>query len=219
MMAASPLPVFHTMLHITIQSRTLSLSLFNDPFILPKLYLANCVLQVLSDGGPKKFGGNATVCGWMIYEMEKKTIKIDLREKFVKYCETNAVADPRWAPGTRTPPLGLNCFIFMQFLATILKNNRLAHPLRELVLPSEKSWIRHWNMRHPGSATVIMSFKFEFDVTIIDIIIFIYSIVFLIYFIQFLGGKWPHNKFALQNVFFSTISWLYILGWRPPGKS
>ena len=62
-MAASPLPVFHTMLHITIQSRTPSLSLFNDPFILPKLYLANCVLQVLSDGGPKKFGGNAAVCG------------------------------------------------------------------------------------------------------------------------------------------------------------
>ena len=62
-MAASPLPVFHTMVHITIQSRTPSLSLFNDPFILPKLYLANCVLQVLSDEGPKKFGGNTTVCG------------------------------------------------------------------------------------------------------------------------------------------------------------
>ena len=42
------------------------------------------------------------------------------------------------------PPLGLNSFIFMQFLAKIWQNNRLTHPPRELKLPSVGS---------PGSAT------------------------------------------------------------------
>ena len=118
-MAASPLPVFHTMVHITIQSRTPSLSLFNDPFILPKLYLANCVLQVLSDDSPIFLGGGILLSVDKKNMELKKALKIDLREKFAKYCETNAVADPRWAPGTRTPPLGLNSFILKQFSATI----------------------------------------------------------------------------------------------------
>ena len=42
----------------------------------------------------------------------------------------------------RAPPLGPNFFSFMQFLANIWQNNRLAPRPRELV-PRGKSWIRH----------------------------------------------------------------------------
>ena len=41
------------------------------------------------------------------------------------------------------PHLGPNYFIFTQFSAKILSNNRLVHPLRELAPLSVKSWIRH----------------------------------------------------------------------------
>ena len=44
----------------------------------------------------------------------------------------------------RALPHGPNSFIFMQFLAKKLKNNRLAHPPLELAL-TRKSWIRHWS--------------------------------------------------------------------------
>ena len=46
--------------------------------------------------------------------------------------------------GSRDAPPGPNSFIFMQFSAKNLQNNRLAHPLWELAQPSGKSWIRHW---------------------------------------------------------------------------
>ena len=47
------------------------------------------------------------------------------------------------------PPRSPNFFIFMQFLATNLQNNRLAHPLLELPPPSG----------NPGSATVMCTIK------------------------------------------------------------
>ena len=52
------------------------------------------------------------------------------------------LADPRGALGMRVPP-GPNSFIFMQFLAKKLQDNRLTRPLWKLALPSEKSCIYH----------------------------------------------------------------------------
>ena len=40
-------------------------------------------------------------------------------------------------------PRGPNCFIFRQFLAKNLQNNRLIHPIWELAPTSGKSWICH----------------------------------------------------------------------------
>ena len=59
----------------------------------------------------------------------------------------HAVADPSRRQGHALPTFGPNSFIFMQFAATILQNNRLPHSL--------------WSRRHPptlgnsGSATVM----------------------------------------------------------------
>ena len=47
-----------------------------------------------------------------------------------------------WGARDARPP-SPNSFIFMQFSAKNLQNNRLAHPLWELSPPSGKSWIRH----------------------------------------------------------------------------
>ena len=47
------------------------------------------------------------------------------------------------APGAR--PVSKNSFIFMQFLANILQNNRLAHPSPlEVGVPYGESWISHY---------------------------------------------------------------------------
>ena len=57
------------------------------------------------------------------------------------------IQDEEKAPGTRAPPLGPNSFIFMQFLAEKLQNNRLVHYSRDLVPCQE----------NPGSATGIFN--------------------------------------------------------------
>ena len=49
-----------------------------------------------------------------------------------------------WSQGHAPPLSGSNCFVFMQFSAKNLQNNRLAQPLRELVPPSGKFRISHW---------------------------------------------------------------------------
>ena len=49
-----------------------------------------------------------------------------------------SVADLRGVAGTCTPPGGPNSFIFMQFSAKKLQNNRLAHPFWELAHPLGK---------------------------------------------------------------------------------
>ena len=53
------------------------------------------------------------------------------------YRKNSGIANWRIQGDTRDerPPLGPSSLIFMQFSATILKNNKLAHPLRELSLP------------------------------------------------------------------------------------
>ena len=49
-----------------------------------------------------------------------------------------SLVDPRWVPGTHVPQ-GPNSFIFMQFSAKNLQNNRLAYPLWELVSPPQEN--------------------------------------------------------------------------------
>ena len=62
-----------------------------------------------------------------------------LRKVFIK-----SLADPRGALWTLSPSLGPISFIFMQFMAKILSNNRFLAQTQELApLPFGKSWIRH----------------------------------------------------------------------------
>ena len=53
-------------------------------------------------------------------------------------CTENPVANPRGRQG-RVPSLSKFFHFFFQFLATILQNNRLAYPLRELAFPPGSS--------------------------------------------------------------------------------
>ena len=75
---------------------------------------------------------------WSVKNSSKLSFLSDilLSESSVVVCGENT----QWriqggAPGMRAP-LGLNSFIFVQFSAKILQNNRLAHPPVELASPS-----------------------------------------------------------------------------------
>ena len=65
------------------------------------------------------------------------------RTKMLSKLHRIALVDPRGVPGMRPPGRVPNSFIFLQFSAKNLQNNRLAHQLRELAPPLRKSWIRH----------------------------------------------------------------------------
>ena len=83
--------------------------------------------------------------------MRDTTEYCGINEAFVKLnngnidiiCSTNLVVDPKGTLRMVVPSLGQNSFIYIQFLAEILQNNRLAQPRPELASPSGKSWIRH----------------------------------------------------------------------------
>ena len=64
-----------------------------------------------------------------------------MRQLFVEvYCD--ALADPKGGARDVRLPWGLYSFIFMQFSAKKLQNNRLAHPFWKLAPPG-KPWIHH----------------------------------------------------------------------------
>ena len=83
--------------------------------------------------------------------------KFRQRVQFTSTLMSKPLADPRRRQG-REPhsPQGPNSFIFMQFSAKKLQNNRLAHPLWELRPPQENprsATARVSSMQNPRSVT------------------------------------------------------------------
>ena len=97
------------------------------------------------------------------------------------------------------PPWGPNPFIFMQFSAKKLQNNRLAHPLWELAPISGKSLIRHWHFSLLECAHLVIITRNHYKLSR-DFFVSLFNDIILVTLLAIISEYgFPNRKWALLH--------------------